>query len=246
MLGALHIGLGVNPATEFSAMDVAGCKLWLRGDALTLSGSNVTAATDKSGNGNHVTNHGTIPYNASAINGRPGWTNAANLWLENLTSNILTAGSARTLFFVVSATTSAGGPLFSFRLNAIACTYFAGLAGYGPFGGGVFTDSADGSRNASVTGVTAAPHVYEFSIPTATDFVKLKIDGVTQTVSQSAGCRAETGTTGFLVGSWGAAGAGADFIGNYCDAIAYDHELSTPDAATIRGGLGAYYGITVI
>jgi len=43
-------------ATPFAPTDISGLSLWLKGDAgITLSGSNVTAWADQSGNGNNAT-----------------------------------------------------------------------------------------------------------------------------------------------------------------------------------------------
>lgn len=242
MLGAHQVGL---TSSGFAPTDIGGCKLWLRGDSLSVSGGNLTSGTDRSGNGNNVTPSGTIAYNASAINGRPGWTNTSGVWLQNTSSSVLAAGSARTIF-VVAAPTGAGGPLFSLFLSGIGATYFAGNSSYTPFPAGIYTDSADGTNNALISpGSSLAPHVYEFTCATATAFVAMKVDGTAQSVSQGGvGCRAETGTVGFQVGGW--PGGSAGFVGSYCEAIVFDSVLSSPNASAVRAALGAYYGITVV
>ena len=56
----------------FSPTDISGLSLWLKADAgVTLSGSNVTAWADQSGNGRTVTVNNSPSFTASSINSRP-------------------------------------------------------------------------------------------------------------------------------------------------------------------------------
>jgi hypothetical protein len=64
--------LFVAPFVPFSPADIAGLSLWLKADAgVTLSGSNVTAWADQSGNGRTVTLTNSPAFTASSINSRP-------------------------------------------------------------------------------------------------------------------------------------------------------------------------------
>lgn len=57
-------------SAPFSPIDIAGISLWLKADAgVTLSGANVTAWADQSGNGNNFT--GTAGFLANTLNGKP-------------------------------------------------------------------------------------------------------------------------------------------------------------------------------
>ena len=56
----------------FSPTDISGLSLWLKADAgVTLSGSNVTAWADQSGNGRTVTVSNSPVFSASSINSKP-------------------------------------------------------------------------------------------------------------------------------------------------------------------------------
>jgi len=60
------------PSAPFSPTDIAGLSLWLKADAgVTLSGSDVTAWADQSGNGRTVTLTNSPNFTASSINSRP-------------------------------------------------------------------------------------------------------------------------------------------------------------------------------
>jgi hypothetical protein len=74
--GGIRIGgLSTITRASFSPANLSGLSLWLKADAgVTLSGSNVTAWADQSGNGNNVTvpDGGTPPvFESSQINGKP-------------------------------------------------------------------------------------------------------------------------------------------------------------------------------
>jgi hypothetical protein len=75
----LSLGLGaqnirkVGGGAPFSPANLSGLSLWLKADAgVTLSGSNVTAWADQSGNGKNATGADTLPtLQSNAINGYP-------------------------------------------------------------------------------------------------------------------------------------------------------------------------------
>lgn len=73
----MYLGLGLRlgsivASAPFSPANLAGLSLWLKADAgVTLSGSNVTAWADQSGNGRTVTVNNSPSFTASSINGKP-------------------------------------------------------------------------------------------------------------------------------------------------------------------------------
>ena len=75
----LSLGLGaqnirkIGGGAQFSPGNLSGLSLWLKADAgVTLSGSNVTAWADQSGNGRHASSVDVDPtYNSSDLNGKP-------------------------------------------------------------------------------------------------------------------------------------------------------------------------------
>ena len=69
---AMTLDITATAKKAFSPADISGLSLWLKADAgVTLSGSNVTAWTDQSGNGRTVTVNNSPSFTASSINSRP-------------------------------------------------------------------------------------------------------------------------------------------------------------------------------
>lgn len=223
-------------------------KLWLRGDlGVTLSGGNVTGIADQSGNGNDVVNSGTIPWVASSINGKPGWTNSNSLGtaLVNTVSNILPAGSARTIF-VVAKTTGAGGSLLSIRDGFKNAVYLLNQAGNPTFPNGIFADSSTGTATLATPPSAAAAHIVEYKAYAAPSYLSCVIDGVAQSVSQANPCVAESGATGFAIGSWLTNGSnGAYWAGDIVEVIVCDTILSLPVERQVQNYMGARYAIAV-
>jgi hypothetical protein len=241
MLGSLHAGLGFAPAATFAPTDIAGCKLWLRGDlGVTTSGGNVIAIADQSGNGNNVVNSGTVAFNASAIGGLPGWTGDGNAWLENTTSNLVSAGSGRTVFVVAKAAGATGGGLLEFRTSIPTNVMAHVVAGTGL----LFYDSAhtwsDGAD------ASTSPIVYEGAWSSAVAPV-LKANGSVVTFASGSGnLDADSGDNGFRVMSWNRKQPSVGWAGDMTEVVVYDSILSSPNAAMLRSYLGARHGITVI
>jgi len=242
MLGSLHAGLGFAPAATFVPTDIAGCKLWLRGDlGVTTSGGNVIAIADQSGNGNNVVNSGTVAFNASAIGGLPGWTGDGNAWLENTAANLVSSGSGRTVFVVAKSAGAAGGGLLEFRTTTLPTNVMAhAVAGTGL----LFYDSAhtwsDGA-NASTSAI-----VYEGTWSSAVAPV-MKTNGSPVTFATGSGnLDADSGGNGFCVMSWNRKQANIGWTGEMTEVVVYDSILSAPNAAIVRSYLGSRYGITVI
>jgi hypothetical protein len=90
----------------FVPTDIANCALWLDAadrKTITLSGSNVTAWTDKSGNGYSFTASGTSPtYTSSVRNGLGALTLNGTGGMYNATATVQLA--TRSVFFVVEQT----------------------------------------------------------------------------------------------------------------------------------------------
>ena len=76
-------------ATPFAPTDLTGLSLWLKADAgVSLSGSNVTAWADQSGNGNNAIGTDNPVYISSLINGNPSIDFFTNTGYFDLISNI--------------------------------------------------------------------------------------------------------------------------------------------------------------
>lgn len=88
-----------NPLTLFGA-DLVGW--WLADTDVTTSIGNVTQVLDQSGNGETLTNVGTVPFNETGFNSLPAFDFAAanQAGLENTSFSGLGTGSAGSAFFV--------------------------------------------------------------------------------------------------------------------------------------------------
>lgn len=245
--GTLGVGLSTLPSSDFDPRNVAGAgvKLWLRGGlGVPFSGPNATGWNDQSGNGNNYTAVGTLPYNASSINGRPGITlgggGTAHLVCAN---SILLAGNARSIYVVFKATTVDGGPLFENRITADMSSYFVNGPAFPTFPNGLYTNGSDASRNASFTppALNGVPHIATFKCATAIAFLAASIDGASQVVTQTNGCNAETGAAGSTIGFW--TFSGTSIVGDIDEVIVCDSVLSAPNDAAMIAGLKGWYTI---
>jgi len=223
----------------------SGVKLWLRGDQLTVVGGNVTMATDKTGNGNNVTQTGNvIPYSASAINGRPGWVGDGSGFLINDVNTLGASGAPRSFYAVAQANGGGldGGGLIECRPNGGGLVFDWAALGAGGTGFVYFDASA---VTETVAALGSPPHTAKVYSMTATigAQIAMKVNGVAQTVA-GAVTVADTGTAGFAIMSWNRRQATAGWAGAMCEFIACDSVLSAPNDAAMIAGLMAYYGIT--
>ena len=97
---------GLKFNTGFTPTSISGCQLWLDGSdssRLTLSGSNVTAWNDKSGNGRNTTTTGTVSYANSGIS-----ITTSSSYLTGSFGTPDYTGSTVTCFIVGSMSSSSG------------------------------------------------------------------------------------------------------------------------------------------
>ena len=105
--------------------DITGLSLWLKADAgVTLSGANVTAWADQSGNGRNATAIGSPVFNASDRNGNP-------------TISLSTLGGSTRLFSLASNPMGASGSTaFSVQFTESVCNGSSNNGAiFGNFGG---------------------------------------------------------------------------------------------------------------
>jgi len=226
--------------TPFAPTDLGSTlKLWLRGDlGITQSSGNVTVWADQSGNGNNVTNVGTVPYVASSINGKPGVTCGTG-YLRNTTQSPLAAGSPRTIFLVVRASTSTGGVIYSGRLGTPDSALFLPSS---LVSGLLWSDLIDGTRSASipVPTINGVPLILQAGHSGTGGFVTCKLSGVAQTVTETNPVQSDSGTVGFAIG---------DRTGSFppnvdiAEVIVCDTVLSSQNEAAVKNYLSARYSI---
>lgn len=129
---------------------------------VTVSGGNITAIADQSGNGNNFTTAtGTIPYNASAIAGTPGAdtsSGSANAYLQcvNTQSAVMGAATSGHRFMVINALAAAsqsGSGLMSSSDGSNTASTFM------PFTDGNFYDELLSSTRQTVGAVSTATNI---------------------------------------------------------------------------------------
>jgi len=226
-----------------SALDVPvtipDLALWLRGDGARVSAGNVTSVDDWSGRGNNVTNSGTVPFNATAINNKPGWTGNGNAWLENTVSNLVSAGGDRTVFVVAKSAGTAGGGLLEFR-TSIPTNSFAHAQGSTGF---LFYDSAHTWSDA--VNASTSPIIYEATWSSAVAPIMKANGSVVAFATGSGNLDADSGGTGFTVMSWNRKQAGIGWTGDMCEVIVFSRILSAAEQLTIRTYLALRYLIGI-
>jgi hypothetical protein len=225
----------VNPysfatAGGFSPLDITGCELWLKADALSLSdGDPVSSWTDSSGNSNHATMTGgdRPTFQTNELNSLPGVASNSETsgWL-NLTTPIT---NARTVFIV--ARHRDGNQDWAHLIGDTTTNNY--------FHGGLGT-ALHSTTFSAIHGVCAA-------------------DGWTDGVSTSIGSMAKSAAGVVYSYDMTAADAAVDQLFNNAnqqalsrvwdgfifELIVYDNRLSTGDRESVEDYLGIKYGITI-
>jgi hypothetical protein len=183
---------------------------------------------------------------ASAINGLPGVTfTGTNQSMQNVTSNILTAGSDRTVMAVVIPTTGTGtfnpgGTVFGFRLGANAWILYLGTTAGTTYGysSTVATDSL--SSPPTIANVAALVECSGTLGGQPTFIHNATTYALTAGVIGN-----ETGTTGFMVGNNPSFATTFNFNGSICELFVYDHVCDAGELAATRAYVEAKYAIAL-
>jgi len=135
-----------NVAAPFSPTDLSGLSLWLKANAgVTLSGSNVTAWTDQSGNGNNASvNNGAPLFENNVINNNPAifFDGASTLITEEFLPIIKT--TPITMFAVIKANRDSvrqNGDDARWLMNVTDNGDYIFGFNFGPYGGSPITAS---------------------------------------------------------------------------------------------------------
>lgn len=248
---------------------VCGPVLWLKADAGVYTDAGITPATngqpvqqwnDQSGNGNDVTQTNNpnkpvfITQDASAapalyFDGANG-----NMFLNNTTSNLVSSGSARTVFVAARRNCSAhgsgvlGGTLFTFRRGGLINTLTYGANSYGAPVYIYSDNNGVGNNNAAVNGSAIdsafSPVVITYKVPAAGGQLQCNINGISQTVNQGSGSvTAETGSTGFTVGDREDQ-VDLDWTGWIYEVIVYNRTLTGTEIAQVEAYLRNKYALS--
>ena len=196
-----------------------------------------------------------------AINGRPALQFDGGDFLNNTAGNLVTAGSARTVFLVGRLEDrSTGATLFAFRRSTSA---EKPLFGVNLYAGGdppsmflVYTDGAHGDRNAPIAEPGIAlealrrPFISTHRSTGSDQTIAVALNGVPLKISHAAAVSTEGGLDGFTIGgSENLPNAG--WHGLIAEVLVYDRELKAAD----RKQVGLYlakkysipdYGVTIL
>lgn len=233
--------------------------LWLKADAEVFTDAGITPAAngqavqqwnDQSGNGNHVTQTVTVnkpEFRVADGIPQPGiYFDGTNrkVFLNNTLTNLVTAGTARTVFVVARRDCNVhsggvlGGTLFTFRRGGLINTLSYGANAYGtPIY--IYSDNNGiGNNNASITGSAIdsafSPTVVTYKVPDAGGQIQCNLNAVAQTVDQGSGSvTTETGTTGFTVGDREDQ-ADLDWSGWIYEVIVYGRSLTAEEISSVE------------
>lgn len=226
---------------SFSPSDISGLSLWLKADAgVTLNGATVSAWADQSGNGRNVSQGtaGSQPtYNATGLSSLPTLDFDGGDYLDNTTTDLGTADSARTIFIVGEAD-SVGGPIVVYRRSVAYLSVMIFEFG------GVHYISSDGLTAPSNTSVNSHAErtdpFYSVHRYTGTgNAPSFRINGAEKTYSTGVQTT-EGGATGFEIGH----NSNAQFwSGLISEILVYDSALSAGDIEDVEGYLADKYSL---
>ncbi|MGC4101275.1 LamG-like jellyroll fold domain-containing protein [Ferruginibacter sp.] len=240
--------------------------LWLKADAGVYTDAGVTSAgngqtvqqwNDQSSNGNHVTQTTAAnkpTFKLPDATGQPALyfdgVNGKN-FLNNTTSNLVTAGAARTVFIAarrdcnIHAGGVVGGTLFTFRRSGLINNLIYGANSYGTPVYIYSDNNGVGNNNATIGSNTIDtvlnPVVVTYKIPAAGSQLQCNINSIAQTVNQGSGSvTTETGVTGFTVGDREDQ-PDLDWSGWIYEVIVYNRTLTGIEIAQVEGYLKNKY-----
>ncbi len=228
-----------------------GLVLWLdagRG----VKGPLVAEWQDQSGGNRHARQ--AVPQHqptlvAEAIAGLPAVRfDGKDDYLNNITSDVVPAGSPRTVLVAGQARTR-GGALFSFRRQSTGGKPVF-VAQQGSFQGTyyVYTDGVNGAGNSSLPLQTVdkvrEPFVSTHVSAGAGKKLVVRLNGVKQKVSQGGTVGNDTGTTGFVVGNReDVAVSMFPWDGDLAEVLVYNRVLSTTELDQAERYLATRYNL---
>jgi hypothetical protein len=226
----------------FRPVDFENLVIWLDGSdlsTLTLSGTNITSWTDKSGNGNTATAGNNPVYAAKSLNN----LSTIQLRANNdyfLVSNNLTTGTYPSLCYFIVLNPSSSQPNTTYA--GVLSTDTAGAFGRSlGFGGGNYQEEYY-SNFVNITPYTANSWAIVCLQFTATNAATLRVNGVSYTGTLSG---TGTNTTGFKIGSYNSTNGYADFNANFdvAEILVYGTNLSLYQQQVIEGYLAWKWGL---
>ena len=244
----LSLGLGVQTIRKvggFSPANLSGLSLWLKADAgVTLSGSDVTAWADQSGNGNNASSTpGTRPTLVSnTLNAKPVLRFDGAGQKMALTSSI--GGTAYTILIVCKNNDNTNGSMFFWTTEEIFGRYIASITStsYNASARNKFIlseNDAGGGEGDSIIAWSSTAVNNNYFIGTAIQ------NGGGKAYSNGSGGNDSLGTfagsnTFDLIGGYD---FGYELDGDVAEIIAYNRAVTTPERQQVEGYLNTKYAI---
>lgn len=234
-------------AAPFSPSNISGLSLWLKADAgVTLSGSNVTAWADQSGNGNNAVGADTLPtLQSNAINGYPAirFNNIDDPSRFTVSNNFNLKNSS--VFVVVK----------QLNLN----NAFARILGF--LGSNDDYDSDDGlafvfsntvpqlqvesNSNSAVVANLAANNVFAsvaYKIDNSGN-ISVFYNGGSEGTAQNADMTSQNSGGAIYIGQGSQNLTAAGLYGDIAEVILYNSNLTTPERQQVEAYLNTKYAI---
>jgi hypothetical protein len=247
----LSLGLGVQTIRKvgggapFSPADISGLSLWLKADAgVTLSGSDVTAWADQSGNGNNASSEeGTRPTLVSnTLNSKPVLRFDGTGQKMDLTSSI--GGTAYSIFIVCKNNDNENGSMFFWSTDNNFGKYIASITSetYNASARNKFIlaqNDAGGGEGESIIAWSSTAVNNNYFIGTAMQ------NGGGKAYSNGSGGADSLGTfsasnTFNLIGGYG---FGYELDGDVAEIISYNRAVNSTERQQVEAYLNTKYAI---
>jgi hypothetical protein len=232
-------GLTPTYATN-TPLSIPGCQLWLDGadtSSMTLSGSNVTQWSDKSGNGYHaLPNAGGSAITVGTLNNLPAITFPAASTAAFLPSSSLSVGSGGySVFFVANQTSFASGGTRIYAASGGGLQVFINNSPSPPILS-VYTGSI---MSSTFTMISNVPFLYSYTISSGGS--GLWKNGV----SAGTAGGSTSSISNFYIGNAHEPSSSFAFTGQMGEFLIYNSALTTSQRQTIEGYLARKWGLTV-
>jgi hypothetical protein len=242
------LSLDISCTTMFSPAKLSGLSLWLKADAgVTLSGSNVTAWADQSGNGNNAIGSGTLPtLQSNAINGYPAIrlnNTGSNTSRFTVSNNFNLKNSS---VFIVVKQLNLGNPfarMLSFLGSNDDYNSNDGLAFL--FNNIVPQLQVESNSNNAVIENLVANNVFALASYKIDNSGNISVfyNGASEGTGQNANMTSQNSGGAIYIGLGSQNVTAAGLYGDIAEVILYNSNLSTPQRQQVEAYLNAKYAI---
>lgn len=236
-----RLGIGLTPL--FTPPQVPGCVVWLDAaddSTLTLTGFNVTAWRDKSGNANNsVATNGSPVYSATRINGRPGILFDNTTIRGGLSATIVTP-QVHCFIAMTVLSTSGEYPRFFLLSDGVNLDH-ASTQNFLAFSKNASALACSRGSYANGTLITNTPCIATASVNTGIN--SIGVNGINTLASANSGYTANMNASRWVVGGAGDGGPTWNARFHVGEIIAYTGVLTVSQRQQVEGYLATKWGI---